>query len=54
MLAFAYLLYAGASVIKAQPESAGAVLFDSLLTPAPPIFVRGVLFNHKRKGVCYD
>ena len=43
MLAFAYLLYAGASVIKAQPESAGAVSSQSVNTRTSD-FIKGAFF----------
>ena len=54
MLAFVYIQYAGASVIKAQPESAGAVLLQSFNTRTSD-FIKGAFFlTIKDKGVCDD
>ena len=50
MLAFVYFKYAGASVIKAPPESAGAVLSDSRLTPAPLKVLKGRFFLTIKEG----
>ena len=54
MLAFVYALYAGASVIKAPPESAGAVSSQSANTRSFDCNQRGVLLTIKDKGVCDD
>ena len=44
MLAFAYVKYAGASVIKAPPESAGAVSSQSVNTRTSD-FIKGALIG---------
>ena len=56
MLAFAYTYFMRVPAVnKALHESVRGCSYGSLLTPAPQIALRGVLFNHKKdKGVCYD